>query len=227
MAYSVRLTPKQKRLLKSIRHPRLTPPIYGFVMPPSAICNCRVPVLTKGIYGLMGAITYWCIRCGGELPLRQLDKLYDKAFGYEQLEQVFGAKVDREILSGTKRMIRHQQEQEQENKMLEKATAKEGEGGYDFLTVAEAKRYGGGTVVQAPRLVDTKFGEKLFVDLKIKANLIKTWSANNKSRNFLIDKIGSNEKKFVGKKIDLVVVKQMVEGSLKDVIYAKGAVKEK
>ena len=58
-------------------------------------------------------------------------------------------------------------------------------------------------------------------------NIKRTWVANSTSRNFLIEKLGSDEKKWIGKNIELVVVPKTIKKDNKetqvDVIYAKGS----
>lgn len=225
MQYSIR---QIKAILKTVKKPHFAPE-----QPNGTVCQCKTPILVKGVVGIRASTQFWCIHCGIAPRFRVLDKLAPTALSHDQLQTVFGDKVPRIFVNRAKGLPDDYDGEEQgmsnkgaKNKMvLQMAEAKEGEGGYDFLTPANAKKFGGGIVVSEPRIVDTKFGAKLFVDLEVKKGKVFTWSANNKSRNYLIDKLGNNEKRWLKKRIDLVVVNQMVEGKLKDVIYAKGAVK--
>ena len=101
---------------------------------------------------------------------------------------------------------------------------------HDFITASDVKQAEGKFICSAaPRSVDTKFGDKLFVDVKrVEGNFengdeVKTWVANTKSRNYLIDDIGSDENDWVSTPITLDILVQLVNGVKKEVIYAEGA----
>jgi len=55
---------------------------------------------------------------------------------------------------------------------------------------------------------------------------VRTWIMNGRSLNHLIDTFGENEEKWVGQTIELEVLKQIVKGKKRQVIYAKGSVQE-
>lgn len=54
-------------------------------------------------------------------------------------------------------------------------------------------------------------------------SLIRTWFVSPTNFNFLIDTFGDQEKDWVNKTIELVTIEQDVYGTLKKVIYCKGA----
>tara|TARA_Y100001963_G_C6496918_1_gene316046 strand:- start:77 stop:439 length:363 start_codon:yes stop_codon:yes gene_type:complete len=82
---------------------------------------------------------------------------------------------------------------------------------------------------EAPKMVDTKFGKKLFVSVKPAEGSfpdgqdIKTWIANRKSTNHLIDELGSEESDWVSCPIDLEVMPTVINNQKTNVIYAVGA----
>ena len=84
------------------------------------------------------------------------------------------------------------------------------------------------TVTSEPRIVEVKGfntekkSPKLFVDVKIGSKNF-TYSPNNTSWAHLIKKLGKDEKKWLKKKFDLMLVNQVVDQKLRDVIYVKGA----
>lgn len=127
--------------------------------------------------------------------------------------------------------------------------AKEMSESHPFLRSWEAKKSLSVTVIGEPREVKTKFdlGENdisIFVDVKLdlpysKADLEKlglpkseidlrtkssdrVWRINGTSLNFLIDKIGSDESKWIDEKIELITKEMLVQNKLIDVIFAKG-----
>jgi hypothetical protein len=102
---------------------------------------------------------------------------------------------------------------------------------HEFVTASDVKQAEGKFICStAPRSVNTKFGDKLFVDVKrVEGNFengdeVKTWVANTKSRNYLIDENGVNEDDWVSTPITLEILVQLVNGVKKEVIYAEGAV---
>ncbi len=81
-------------------------------------------------------------------------------------------------------------------------------------------------IVTAPRIIKTKFTDDQPV-MEVKHGVeTLTWWANWTSLNELIRKFGEDETKMVGKDIDLVLVKQPIEGKMKKVIYLEGSFKE-
>lgn len=81
-------------------------------------------------------------------------------------------------------------------------------------------------IVKEPRIVKTKFtDEQPVIDVKLGVEIF-TWWANWTSMNELISRFGEDESKHVGKHINLVTVKQPVEGKMKKVIYLEGSFKE-
>ena len=81
-------------------------------------------------------------------------------------------------------------------------------------------------IMDAPRVVKTKFADDQVV-INVKVGIEKkVWWANWTSMNALIDKMGNDETKMAGKQIQLVLVKQPVQGKMKKVIYLAGSLKE-
>lgn len=79
--------------------------------------------------------------------------------------------------------------------------------------------------IENPRLEETKFGEKLALDVTAEIDRTEktiTWLANDVARNMIIDKYGTKEnewsKKFDKDPFSLVTVKMQTKGGNKDVI---------
>ena len=94
---------------------------------------------------------------------------------------------------------------------------------HEFLTPTVARKAKAVVVDSEPRYVDTKYGKKLFVDVKIGKDIL-TWVQNAKTTSFLLKQFGKNEKNWIGKKVNLEVVMMVVQGERKNVIFAKGSV---
>jgi hypothetical protein len=69
---------------------------------------------------------------------------------------------------------------------------------------------------------DTKFGEKLHVPVKC-GDKDYMWTCNNTTRTFLVDNLGKDETKWVGKTIEIEIVKTQTSNGLMDAMYPKGA----
>ena len=100
----------------------------------------------------------------------------------------------------------------------------------NFLQADDVKSANGKFIcVEEPRMVETKYGSKLFVDVKPvegafeNGDYKKTYVVNGKSQNRLIDELGSEETDWVSQPISLDGLNQVVQGSKKEVIYAEGA----
>ena len=82
---------------------------------------------------------------------------------------------------------------------------------------------------EAPKMVETKFGKKLFVSVKPAEGSfpdgqeVKTWIANHKSSNHLIDDLGEEESEWISQPIELEVMPQVIGNQKTNVIYAVGA----
>ena len=99
-------------------------------------------------------------------------------------------------------------------------------------------------IVSIPKLVNTKdYGEKLFLTIEItkkpsykdldddemtkrEEDSTRTWSLNDTTRNHLIDSLGGDENLWIGKDLDVIVIKNPVKGAKNKVITVKGAFKE-
>lgn len=97
-----------------------------------------------------------------------------------------------------------------------------------LLTSEIAKKVKSGKVLGNFAMRKTKFSKndedtKLFMDIQTSAGKF-TWILNPTSSDYLIDKLTDDENSWVGKTIEFEVEKQMVEGRLIEVIYAKGAI---
>lgn len=64
---------------------------------------------------------------------------------------------------------------------------------------------------------------KVFADVRLADETIRTWIMNRKTSNYLIDLLGEDEENWTGKKVDLELVRMSTPNGLKDVIFAKGA----
>jgi len=81
-------------------------------------------------------------------------------------------------------------------------------------------------IVRIPKTVKTQYvDDQPVIGVKVGIET-KNWWANWTSMNALIDKWGTDENKMLHKTIDLVLVKQPVDGIMKDIIYLKDSYKE-
>lgn len=85
-----------------------------------------------------------------------------------------------------------------------------------------------GTIIKSPRIVKTKFtDEQVVMDIKPSNSIqIYTWWANWTSMNALIKKWGTDETKMEGKEVLFDIVKQPIDGVMREVIYIKGSYKK-
>ena len=79
-------------------------------------------------------------------------------------------------------------------------------------------------ITNEAEMKDTKFGTKLFVGVKLSNGEERMWIANNTSMNHLIETLGEDSDKWLGKNVELETVKSQTSGGLKDVIYVMGSV---
>lgn len=82
------------------------------------------------------------------------------------------------------------------------------------------------TIHEKPRIVKTKFQDDqplIVVEYGINK---RVWWANWTSMNAIIDQFGTEEERMVGKELNLVLVKQPVQGKMKKLIYLKDSLKE-
>ncbi len=81
-------------------------------------------------------------------------------------------------------------------------------------------------IVRVPKIVKTKFtDEQPIIVVKVGINF-RTWFANWTSMNKLVDHYGENEEKMLGKKIDLELIEQAINGKMRNVIYLKNSIKK-
>ena len=69
---------------------------------------------------------------------------------------------------------------------------------------------------------DTKFGEKLHIPV-LCGGKDYIWTCNNTTRTFIVDSLGKDETKWIGKTIELEIVKTQTSNGLTDALYPKGA----
>lgn len=67
---------------------------------------------------------------------------------------------------------------------------------------------------------------ELYMTKNKKQAVKKTWTMNMTSSDFLIEKFGEDSKDFVGKEVELELIRQSTPKGMKNVIYPVGAVKE-
>ena len=75
---------------------------------------------------------------------------------------------------------------------------------------------------QEIEIKDTKFGEKLHVPVSCNGKDYM-WTCNNTTRTFLVDNFGTDETAWIGKTIDIEIVKTQTSNGLMDTMYPKGA----
>lgn len=97
-----------------------------------------------------------------------------------------------------------------------------------LLTPDIAKKVKNGKVLGNFAMKTTKFSKndddkKLFMDIDTSDGKF-TWVLNPTSSDYLIDTLSDDENTWIGKTIEFDISKQVVEGKVKDVIYAKGAI---
>lgn len=80
----------------------------------------------------------------------------------------------------------------------------------ELLTPITAQQYE--TMIPSPQERKSRVGEK-----------IRSWFLNATTLNYLIDEFGDQESEWVGKEVELETIQQDVMGTLRSVIYAKGA----
>jgi len=66
---------------------------------------------------------------------------------------------------------------------------------------------------------ETDFGNKLFLGIEFNNGEKKRMLLNNTSKNNLIDEYSDDTAKWVGKEVKINIVKTMVSGKPKDVVY--------
>lgn len=102
-----------------------------------------------------------------------------------------------------------------------------------YLNADVVKKHSTFTCVEpAPHMVTIKSGPRagksvLVITLATSAGKKYAWFSNDRSARFLVEKFGNDENKWIGKKIEIVVKEQVIQGEDREVIYAKGATAKK
>lgn len=111
---------------------------------------------------------------------------------------------------------------------------------YPILTAEEAELNQKIQIVDEPKevIIRSTGKPKVLVNIKIvntpkysgedskerKITMQRTWFMNHQTSNFLIDLLGTEEKNWVGKEVEIEVITQVISGKKHKVIYAKGAI---
>lgn len=75
------------------------------------------------------------------------------------------------------------------------------------------------TIVNEGKEEESKYGTRLQIGLKTASGEEKTLTLNPTSKNALIDQYGDDTKEWIGKEARVHVVKALVSGEMKRVIY--------
>ena len=103
----------------------------------------------------------------------------------------------------------------------------------NFLTAEDVKEHGEyWKVLTAPVLKEVEYEGKKSKKYEITIRSVKdgetrNWQMNAMTSNYLEDTISKDEKAWIGKKISIEVKDQVIAGTDREVLYAKGAVKKK
>ena len=90
-------------------------------------------------------------------------------------------------------------------------------------------------VLEPPQIIKTEFRKEQPI-IKVQHRSfsptesgakIRTWFSNITSYNYLVDKIGEADLSWPNSNIDLYIVRQAMNGEMKEVIYAVGALTKK
>lgn len=112
---------------------------------------------------------------------------------------------------------------------------------YPYLTPEEVEKNEEIEIVSEPKTVIVRKTNKpkIVVDVMLEQTLKnytdddaleraktkrRTWFMNHQTSNYLIDILGSEEKEWIGKKVNVETLTQVISGKKHKVIYAKGCI---
>lgn len=102
----------------------------------------------------------------------------------------------------------------------------------NFLDAETIEQHGAKwKITSEPELKDVEFNGKKSQKYEVKVVSVKdkeerTYSMNPTSSDYLIDKLGTEGKRWVNETIEIEVIAQVIAGEKKKVLYVKGAFEE-